>query len=90
MLCGCESKPVMAETPAETSIVTPDPEKVFLQAFAPDGIAEYQITEFTTFAVWVNADRYYNVAGYSNGTWVLISRIKIPDPEASPEATPNK
>ncbi len=67
---------------ADTSAV--DMEKSFLQTFSQNGIKQYQLTEFQKYAVWVDGQNYYNVAGVSNGNWTIISRTQLPTTTPTP------
>lgn len=69
---------VKAETPAV------DPEKTFLQTFAQGGIKGYQITTFDKYAVWVDGQGIYNVAGELNGNWTVISKLQLTQPTPTP------
>jgi hypothetical protein len=69
---------------AKAEIIFVDPEKTFLQSFAQGGIKQYQITEFQKYAVWIDGQNYYNVAGETNGNWTIISRTQLPTTTPTP------
>lgn len=75
---------LMPKVKAETPVI--DPEKTFLQTFSQNGIKQYQLTDFQKFAVWVDGNNIYNVAGETNGNWTIISRMQLP--ATTPTPTP--
>lgn len=67
---------------ADTSAV--DMEKSFLQTFSQNGIKQYQKVNLTEGYAFIDGQGNYNVVCESNGTWILISKLQLPVPTATP------
>lgn len=76
---------LMPKAKAETPLPL-DLEKSFLQAFALNGIKQYQKVNLTEGYVFIDGQGFYNVVCESNGTWLLISKMQLP--ATTPTPTP--